>query len=503
MLSRRRFLATSAVGAAGAGTLVLAGCDREPTPATVQVPALDPNDWASVRAQFALRDGVANLTTFVFASHPASVRAAIERHRAGLDADPYGYLGANESTLDEAVLAAAAAYLGTEPNRIALTDSTTMGLGLLYSGLHLAPDDEVLTTEHDFYSTHESLRLRALRDGATVRRVRLYDEPEQADADQIVSRLVAALTSRTRVVAITWVHSSSGVRLPVRALADALAQANAAREPGQRALLCVDGVHGFGIEDAGPDQLGCDFLVSGGHKWLFGPRGTGFIWGRPEAWARHTPIIPTFSGDPDGPPGAFATPGGYHSFEHRWALAEAFGLHQTIGRARIAARSHALAARLKEGLAGIGAVRLRTPRSADLSAGIVCCEVDGYTAREAVAKLRPTGVWASATPYTPKPEIPRMNSTPIFRSVSCMAVRIAGMCTGPRLIAGRFSSVPNGITAMGISANRTAIKGARNQNTLFTWEGIMSSLVISLMTSASGCRRPWGPTRRGPTRNWM
>ena len=43
-----------------------------------------------------------------------------------------------------------------------------------------SPGDEVVTTEHDFYATHESLRLREQLDGVTVRRIRLYDEPETA-----------------------------------------------------------------------------------------------------------------------------------------------------------------------------------------------------------------------------------------------------------------------------------------------------------------------------------
>lgn len=398
MVSRRTFLAS---GAAGVGAVALAGCDPAPGIAHTDAPPLDPNDWASVRAQFALAPGVAHFAAFTFASHAAPVRSAIERHRSGLDADPHGYLVSNQGDLDNGVVMSAAEYLGTNPAQIAFTDSTTMGLGLLYSGLRLAPGDEVLTTEHDFYATHESLRLRGEREGVTVRRVRLYDEPEQADAAQIVSRLMAALSDRTRVVAITWVHSSTGVRMPVRAIADALASANAGRDAGRRALLCVDGVHGFGIEDSGPDDLGCDFLITGTHKWLFGPRGTGLMWGRAEAWRQFTPIIPTFTGNPGGSPGAFATPGGYHTFEHRWALREAFALHKTIGRTRIADRSRALAAMLKEGLAGIGKVRLRTPRSADLSAGIVCCEVDGYGPQDSVAVLHSKGVWTSATPYDP------------------------------------------------------------------------------------------------------
>jgi selenocysteine lyase/cysteine desulfurase len=373
------------------------------------VPPLDPASWTSVQAQFPRSEGVANFTAFVFASHPATVHAAIEAYRAGLDADPHGFLDAHEAQLEQAVSTAAAAYLATSSDQIAFTDSTTMGLGLLYSGLRLRAGDEVLTTEHDFYSTHESLRLRALRDGVVLRRVRLYDEPERADVTDIVARLRTAVGARTRVVALTWVHSGTGVKLPIRAIADALAELNRGRDEADRALLCVDGVHGFGVEASTPDQLGCDVLVSGCHKWLFGPRGTGLVWGRRPAWARFTPVIPSFTFDsigawlggvtPSGPAGPAATPGGYHSFEHRWALPEAFALHQAIGTARIAQRTHDLAAALKQGLAAISGVRVRTPSASDLSAGIVCCEVDGIGARDAVSQLRRAKVHASPTPY--------------------------------------------------------------------------------------------------------
>jgi hypothetical protein len=60
-------------------------------------------------------------------------------------------------------------------------------------------------------------------------------------------------------------------------------------------LFCVDGVHGFGIENQDISQLGCDFFVAGTHKWIFGPRGTAVVWGFDLAWARSKPVIPSFS----------------------------------------------------------------------------------------------------------------------------------------------------------------------------------------------------------------
>jgi selenocysteine lyase/cysteine desulfurase len=394
-LTRRGLLGAAAI----AGIAGVAGCEGdEPKSAP---PPLDPRDWSSVKSQFALPSDLAHLSTYVFAPHPEPVRAAITKHRDALDRDPIGYLNANEAQLDENVAAAAAKYLSTDVDRIAFTDSTTMGLGLLYGGLRLAPGDEVLTTEHDFYATHEALRLRSERDGVTVRRVALYTDPAAANVDMIVTNLVAALRPNTKVVAVTWVHSSTGVRLPIRAMADALA--------GRDVLLCVDAVHGFGAIAETPDDLGCDFLVSGAHKWLLGPRGTGLVWGSPRGWSRFVPTIPPFAnesfqawfgfGGSGPPPGPAATPGGYHSFEHRWALADAFALHDAIGRDQVAARTRELAARLKNGLADVAGVRLVTPADPDRSAGIVCCEVSGVQPAQAVQRLREQKVVASATPY--------------------------------------------------------------------------------------------------------
>ncbi|MGW4293631.1 aminotransferase class V-fold PLP-dependent enzyme, partial [Micromonospora chersina] len=101
------------------------------------------------------------------------------------------------------------------------------------------------------------------------------------------------------------------------------------------------------------------------------------------------------------PPGPAHTPGGYHSFEHRWALADAFEFHRKIGPDRVAARNRDLADRLKEGLAGIRGIRLVTPRSAELSAGVVCCQVPDIPLGEAVGRLYAAGVIASSTPYNP------------------------------------------------------------------------------------------------------
>jgi selenocysteine lyase/cysteine desulfurase len=199
------------------------------------------------------------------------------------------------------------------------------------------------------------------------------------------------------------------VKLPLAEICAAVAERNRDRDPADRVLVCADAVHALGVEPEAVPALGCDFLVAGCHKWLFGPRGTGVVWGRREAWAEVTGTVPSFSGagigawiegrKPAGPRPALFEPGGYHAYEHRWALAEAFRFHLDLGKRAVANRTRALATRLKDGLAGIPGVRLVTPRDPELSAGIVCLEVAGRNPGELVADLRRQGILASATPY--------------------------------------------------------------------------------------------------------
>lgn len=405
-MDRRQFLIRTG---AALGASLLSGVP-DPQPILGGGPDSRFAGWEAVRAQFPLAPDLIHMAGFFLSSHPTPVREAIERHRRGLDANPIGYWLEHEAKHEAAVLKAAADYLGVAPEDIALTDSTTMGLGLLYGGLSVQPGQEILTTIHDHYSSDMSLRLRAERTGAKVRRIALYRDIHSVTSDELIESIMDQLRPQTRIVAVTWVHSSTGLKLPIRQIADQLAQVNRERKPDDRALLCVDGVHALGVEDFRLEEVGCDFLVAGTHKWMFGPRGTGLVWGHPRAWPMTNAIIPTFNTDAYDiwtkdapphpiPPSIYMTPGGFHSFEHRWALDRAFLFHQAIGKARVTERIGALNDRLKEGLAAMRHVRLYTPRSRELSAGIVCFDIDGMEPPAVVERLRQRGIMGSVTPY--------------------------------------------------------------------------------------------------------
>ena len=154
VLVRRELLART--GLALAGAIASSGSWPQSAAQDTAAPAdaSSANTWEAVRAQFALSGEFIHMSAMLISSHPKPVRDAIEEHRRAMDADPLTYLFRNNRRLQDAARTVAGKYLGVSASQIALTDSTTMGVGFVYSGLRLKPDQEILSTEQDYYVTH-------------------------------------------------------------------------------------------------------------------------------------------------------------------------------------------------------------------------------------------------------------------------------------------------------------------------------------------------------------
>lgn len=335
--------------------------------------------WQALRRQFDLAPDYLHFANFLLTSHPRPVQQAIDALRARFNANPGEAVDWDREEVwkyEDETRAWAGRYFGVNPAQVALTGSTTDGLAAIYGGLLVAPGKEILTSSHEHYSTYTTLEYRQQRMGTQVRKIPLFKDPHRASADEILANIRRNIRPETRVLGMTWVQSGSGVKLPVRQIGQLVAEANRNRDAAERIIYVVDGVHGFGVEDANFADFGCDYFIAGTHKWLFGPRGTGVIIAREEQLQDHlVPSIPTFTRADNF--GTLMTPGGYHAFEHRLALGKAFELHLQLGKADVQARIHQLNGYLKQRLAEHTKVRLVTPTSPELSSGFTFFRVDG------------------------------------------------------------------------------------------------------------------------------
>ncbi len=144
---------------------------------------------------------------------------------------------------------AVGALVGVEADRVAITGSTTDGCNIVLAGLDLRADDEVITTTDEHFGLLGPLHVS----GARV----LAVEPDP-------ERIVAAVTPRTRLLALSHVLWTTGQVLPVHRLKE---------ETGLPIL--VDGAQSVGTIPVDANRL--DFYTVSGQKWLTGPDGTGAL----------------------------------------------------------------------------------------------------------------------------------------------------------------------------------------------------------------------------------
>jgi L-cysteine/cystine lyase len=221
-------------------------------------------DLVAVRRGLPVLGRYAYLNTGSFGPLPHATIAAmqaVERRELEEGRSSRAYF---QRVLDEreVLRAELAGLLGTHPERIALTSSTTEGCNIVLRGLGIGSGDEVVTTD----SEHPGLFGGLVASGATLRIAAIRECPTA----EILPTIRSQITHRTRLIAISHVSWLNGAILPVRELA------------GQGVPVLVDGAQGAGAIAVDVEELGADYYTVSAQKWLLGPAGTGALYVAPE-----------------------------------------------------------------------------------------------------------------------------------------------------------------------------------------------------------------------------
>jgi len=158
----------------------------------------------------------------------------------------------------------AAQLIGAQWEEIALLGPTSLGLSLFANGIDWVPGDELVCYGDD-YPANVYPWLDLQRRGVVVHRLRA-DLP-----GEVTPALVrAALTPRTRMVALASCHFFSGRRLEVEEIGALL------HERG--VLFALDAIQTLGAFPLDVVRAHVDMLSADAHKWLLGPMAMGIVY---------------------------------------------------------------------------------------------------------------------------------------------------------------------------------------------------------------------------------
>lgn len=220
----------------------------------------DETYWKQLRDQFPLDRSRIYLNNGTMGPSPFSVIEAVKKGM--MEGDEFGnYAGW------EKITPKIASFIGALPDEIALTHNTTEGINIYTWGLPLSKGDEVILTNHE----HAGNALPWLNRQKLHSIVLKTFQPGNTAAETLL-RIEQLFTSKTKVIAVPHVLCTQGQVLPIKAIC-ALAQSKGI-------YSVVDGAHGMGMLPLNMHDMGCDVYASCGHKWLLGPKGTGFLYVR-------------------------------------------------------------------------------------------------------------------------------------------------------------------------------------------------------------------------------
>ena len=332
---------------------------NHPTSSAIESPPAFAAPGALPKELFLLDPEIAFLNHGSFGATPRAVFEQYQAWQRELERQPVEFLGRRFAGLMQEARDALAAYVHTAAGNLVYVPNATTALNIVARGLRLNPGDEILTTDHEYGAIDRMWRFLCRKTGA-VYRVVPVPLPVTTHGD-LVERLWAAVTPRTRVLFFSHITSPTALILPAAELC------RRARAAG--VLSVVDGAHALGQIPLDLEAVGADVYTANAHKWLCAPKGSAFLYARPGAQALVEPLVVSW-GDQ-----GFALSGSPFVDEQQWTGTRDIATYLAVPAAirfctehrwdEVRARCHALASHARRAVMALTGLPPICPDSAE------------------------------------------------------------------------------------------------------------------------------------------
>jgi isopenicillin-N epimerase len=242
----------------------------------------------SLREHFLLDPQIIYFNHGSFGATPRSVFESYQRWQRELELQPTAFFARRIPDLMRSSRETLAEYLGTSSQNLAYVTNATTGLNIVARSLKLGPDDEVLATDHEYGAIDRTWQFIAQKQG--FKYINHPIDLPVLPANSLVDAFWQGVTPRTKVIYISHITSPTALILPVEEIC------RRARQQG--ILTVVDGAHAPGQIPLCLDELGADFYSGNLHKWLCAPKGSAFLYVRPEHHALIEPLVVSWGWQP-------------------------------------------------------------------------------------------------------------------------------------------------------------------------------------------------------------
>jgi selenocysteine lyase/cysteine desulfurase len=340
----------------------LTGLSLTPLTGFAKSPSLDllvddkPADpFQAIREQLLVPPSRVYLNTGSLGPSPRPVIDAFIQALQQLESNPVGENWGPLGEQMELVRAKLAGFLNADKDEILLTRNTTEGLSLIGQSLALQEGDEILTTTLEHGGGEVGLEFLQKTKGAVIRKIE-FPLPCQSK-EEAIRTVESSITPKTKLMMLSHVNTVTGMIMPLQEVA-------AITRP-KGIFLVVDGAQAPGQIKIDLKQSTVDAYASSGHKWLMGPKETGFLYLRKD-FQPH--VKPVFSSSGFA---AYSASSGTRNVASFIALGKAIEWHDTIGVEKTRQRCAELRDYALSELKKVKGIHIISPEDTELASAMV------------------------------------------------------------------------------------------------------------------------------------
>jgi len=257
------------------------------------------------------------------------------------------------------------AFINAPPDDIAFLPNVTVAINMVVHGLTWKAGDEILASDQEYGAIDNCLDHAAKLWGVQINRAQI--PTSASEPEEIVQAFREKMTPNTKLIVCSHIVTRTGLIVPVDQLAK-LAHEHCA-------MIAIDGAHAPGMIPLNVEKSGVDFYGGNCHKWLCAPKGTGFLYTRPENQEKLHHLIVSWGYIKNGPnrddDGALKINNQPYMWQlEHWgtremagfgAVGDAVAVQENIGKDNILKRGQQLAGYFRDQLADAKWAELLTP----------------------------------------------------------------------------------------------------------------------------------------------
>lgn len=234
-----------------------------------------------MKSHFLLDPAITFLNHGSFGATPQPVFEAKVHLQREMEADPVYFIQKKLPVYLKAAKEPLAAFIGCNTSDFFFTPNPTQAINTIMHSLQLQPGDEILATNHEYGAMDRTWNFYCKKSGAKY--IRQNISLPITSKEQILEEFWKGYSSKTKVVFINQISSSTALIFPVKEICDK------AQELGL--ITIVDGAHVPGHIPLNLRELNPDYYTGTLHKWMLAPKGSSFLYVKKEFQADLDPLV--------------------------------------------------------------------------------------------------------------------------------------------------------------------------------------------------------------------